>query len=305
MKIYTKIILIILIGISGLLAVDTGGYGGAYLRMPTDARMAGLGNSAGAILNDLAGVYENPANVSLLKSKQFSSSFQFLSLDRKHSMIGFGTNMPPTAGFSIMWVHAGVDEIEGRNYSNNFTEMYSTSQNAILTSFGVQLSEKISVGATAKILWDRLPGAKGSGFGMDIGVTAIPIENLIIGFIAKDLGGGIKWDTGDNYVYQIQKQDDFPALYNVNVAYTIIDRILITGAFKGSETISPTYHFGTEIEVIPHFVIRGGVDDKMPIIGFGTEYNAWKNIFTSIDYAFLLGKYGEGVSHIFTWKFRF
>ena len=174
-----KITSIILIGISGLFAVETGGYAGAFLRMPVDARAAALGNSVGGILNDLTGVYENPANIAFLKSKQFISSFQFLSLDRSHSTFGIGTNLPPAAGMSVIWIHAGVDEIEGRNSTNNFTQMYNTSQDAIYTIFGIKISEKISLGATAKILFDKLPGATSSGFGIDFGVTVIPVKNLI------------------------------------------------------------------------------------------------------------------------------
>ena len=300
-----KITSIILIGISGLFAVETGGYAGAFLRMPVDARAAALGNSVGGILNDLTGVYENPANIAFLKGKQFISSFQFLSLDRSHSTFGIGTNLPPAAGMSVIWIHAGVDEIEGRNSTNNFTQMYNTSQDAIYTIFGIKISEKISLGATAKILFDKLPGATSSGFGMDFGITIIPVKNLIIGLVAKDISGNVKWNTGDLYIYQMQKEDKIPQLYNFNISYDYKEKILLTGAFKGSQTINPTYHYGIELNLIPHFIIRGGLDDKMPAIGIGTEYNAFNNISMRIDYAFLFGRYEEGVSHAFTWNIRF
>ena len=302
---FNKSVLFILIGINGLMAVETGGYAGAFLRMPTDARAAALGNSLGGVLNDITGIYENPANVPFLESKQFTSSFQFLSLDRSHSMVGFGTNLPPTAGMSVIWIHAGVDDIEGRNSTNNFTEMYSTSQDAIYTTFGIKILDKLSLGATVKILYDRLPHATSSGFSMDLGVTIIPLENLIIGITAKDISGKVKWNTGDWFMYQMQKEDKFPKLYNMNVSYKYKDKILFSGAFKGSNTINPTYHYGVELNVIPHFIVRGGVDDKMPVIGIGTEYEIWKNISTRIDYAFLFGRYEEGVSNVFTWNIKF
>lgn len=300
-----KSVLFILIIINGLIAVETGGYAGAFLRMPADARAAALGSSLGGILNDITGIYENPANVPFLKSKQFTSSFQFLSLGRSHSLVGFGTNLEPTAGISVIWIHAGVDEIEGRNYSNNFTKMYSTSQDAIYTTFGIKILDELSFGGTAKILYDKLPNATASGFGLDIGITIIPIKNLVIGIVVKDISGKVKWDTGDYFEYKMQKEDKFPQLYNVNISYNFKDKILFSNAFKGSNTINPTYHYGVELNVVPHFIIRGGVDDGMPVFGIGTEYNAWNKIVTRIDYAFLFGRYEEGVSHIFTWNFKF
>ncbi len=300
-----KIVFFVIFFINGLMAVETGGYAGAFLRMPADARSAGLGNSIGGVLNDLTGVYANPGNVGFLNNKQFTSSFQFLSLDRSYSMVGFGTNLPPTAGISFIWIHAGVDEIEGRNSTNNFTKMYSTSQDGIFTSFGIKISEKVSLGATAKLFYDKLPGATSSGFGMDFGVTIIPLENFVIGLVAKNISGSVKWDTGDSYLYQIQKKDEIPQLYNINVSYNYKDKILLAGAYKASKIINPTYHFGIEANVIPHFIIRGGIDDKMPVIGIGTKYNTFRNIKTRIDYSFLIGRYDEGVSHVFTWNFQF
>ncbi|MCD6336977.1 MAG: hypothetical protein J7M01_01935 [Candidatus Marinimicrobia bacterium] len=104
-------ILLALCLLTALFAEDeAGGVAGAYLRMSPDARTAALGNATTALYNDVNISLSNPASIPSLEKKQFSSSFQFLSLDRSYQTLSFGVELPPNAGMSISWIHAGVDK---------------------------------------------------------------------------------------------------------------------------------------------------------------------------------------------------
>ena len=165
MKKITKILLILSILTLTLFADDeAGGAGGAYLRMPADARVAALGNAGTMILDDVNMNLGNPASIPSIKTRQFSSSFQFLSLDRSYQTLSFGVSLPPNAGMSVSWIHAGVDDIMGRNYSNDAGLDYTWSQNAFIIGFGLNITPWMSLGLTGKVLSDQLASSSSSGF---------------------------------------------------------------------------------------------------------------------------------------------
>ncbi len=301
-------ILLILCLVAVLTAGDeAGGVGGAYLRMSPDARTAALGNATTALYNDVNIALSNPASIPTLEEKQFSSSFQFLSLDRSYQTLSFGVKLPPSAGMSVSWIHAGVDNIEGRNYSNDYTYDYIWSQDAFIIGFGLQIVDWISVGVSGKVLSDQLVNSSSSGFSADIGVTVMPVKNLLIGIVVKDISGKTTWDTSlEPYVdYQTRRVDYYPTTFHFGLSYTLMDRFLFTGAYKYSETIEPTWHAGVEARIWDGIYLRAGADNGIPTFGLGTSFKLWKNISSRMDYAFLPGTLQEGSSHLFTWLFNF
>ena len=286
---------------------EAGGVGGAYLRMPADARAAALGNATTTLHNDVNASLTNPANIPSLETRQFSSSFQFLSLDRSYQTLSFGVQLPPSAGMSVSWVHAGVDDIIGRNYSNNPTYNYSWSQDAFIIGFGLKVNEFLSFGLSGKIVSDKLVNSSSSGFSADIGINIHPIKGLNLAVVAKDITGKVTWDTSSEpYVdYQIKRVDDFPLSFHFAASYILMDRVLFTGVYKYSEQIEPTWHIGVEGRIGEAIFVRAGVDNTSPTFGVGTTYRLWKNISTRMDYAFLPGMIHQGSSHLFTWLFYF
>lgn len=298
--------ILLLLCAAELFAVDTGGYAGAYLRMPVSARAVALGNSTASLTNDLSAVFENPALSATYTGKQANSSVQFLSLDRSHNSLSIGLPMPPTAGLSLGWIHAGVRNIEGRDYSNNYTETYTTSQDAMIVAFANQIVPWMSVGISAKIYYDQLPEVSATGVGLDLGILFRPFTALDLAFVAKDIRSNINWDTRNIYEYGTQKTDNYPTQYLVSATFNFLDRMLLTGTFKGSTVLNPTYHFGIELPAYNNSIfLRAGVDNTVPVFGLGTYYTAWKQIATQIDYAFIFGTVGEGASHVFSWQFYF
>jgi len=308
MNILKKIVLILTILSITLSADDeAGGSGGAYLRMPADARIAALGNAGTVILDDVNMSVGNPAAIPSIKTRQFSSSFQFLSLDRSYQTLSFGVALPPQAGMSVSWIHAGVDNIMGRNYSNDIGLEYNWSQNAFIIGFGLNITPWLSVGLSGKLLSDQLASSSSSGFSADVGLRVSPLKNLELGFVLKDVSGKTTWDTSqESYVdFQTRKVDYYPLAYHFGLSYNLLDKVLFTGSYKYSDIIEPTWHLGVEGKLWDAVFVRGGLNDGVATFGVGTSYKLWNNISTRMDYAFLVGNLQQGSSHLFTWLFYF
>ncbi len=307
MKHFLKISLLLFTMALAFAGDEAGGVAGAYLRMPADARSAALGNAATTVPGDVNMVNGNPAVLSSIESKQFSSSFQFLTLDRSYQSLAFAAGLPPRAGMTAAWIHAGVDNIEGRNYSNDYTYDYSWSQNAFVIGFGIQILDWLSLGVSGKILSDQLINSNSSGFSADIGALITPVNNLHLGFVYKDLSGKVTWDTSAEPFaeFQTRRVDRYPAGYHFGISYLLSDRYLFTGTYKYSTEIEPTWHLGAEARVGEGIYLRAGADNASPTAGLGTQFVIWDHIVSRMDYAFIAGRVNEGISHLFTWFFYF
>ncbi|MCK5519914.1 MAG: hypothetical protein KAI81_02275 [Candidatus Marinimicrobia bacterium] len=281
----------------------SGGYAGAYQRMPHDARSAALGNSNGAMLNDISVVSENPALAATLQGKQFSSNIQFLSLDRSMNSILFGLPLPPTAGLAFIWQHAGVGDIQGRDFSNNPTEMYSSSQDVFYVSFANNFNDKLSGGIATRIMYERLPETSATGMGLDAGLSYRPFKEVSLAASIRNIKGDITWDTEDIYTFGGRRVDSLPTRLIVSGVFRPVKKITLSLAYKGSNVIFSSLHAGLEFSLLPDLQLRAGLDDGIPSLGFGTEYRIRKNIQSRLDYAFVYGRAQEGVSHIFSFLF--
>lgn len=299
--------MILLMAIFAAAQDEAGGRAGAYLRMPPDARSAALGNAVATVPNDVNMPAANPALVPFFEDKQFASSFQFLSLDRSYQSLAFGVPLPPRAGMSVSWIHAGVDNIVGRNYSNDPTYEYRWSQDAISVIFGMQVNDWLSFGVSGKILSDKLLNSGSSGFSADIGVLLQPAKNLNIGLSVKDITGKVTWDISqENYVeFDSRRVDYYPNLLQLSLSYLLSERYLFTASYRFANEIEPTWHTGFEAEIAEGFFLRAGLDNGSPAFGFGTAFPLWGKQKTRLDYAYINGSVHEGGSHLFTWLFCF
>ncbi|MDX9780531.1 MAG: hypothetical protein RBT66_05765, partial [bacterium] len=219
----------------------------------------------------------------------------------------FGSHLPPRAGMSVSRIHAGVENIRGRTYSNDVTYDYNWSQDALAITFGLQLTDWLSVGVSGKILSDRLVNSSSSGFSADLGLLLIPLKDLYIGVVLKDLSGKVTWDiSAEPFVeYQSRRNDKYPNLLQIGASYLLSERYLFTAAYRFSTEIEPSWHAGTEVRLAKAFYLRAGADNGIPVFGFGTAFTIWNNMSTRLDYAFKSASVREGGSHLFTWLFFF
>ena len=299
-------ILIAFICISSIFATDidyTGGYAGSFLRMGLSARNQAMGNSGVALSNSSADFYYNPGLIVMKSGKSLTTGYSFLSLDRKFNFLSLNWPLPPTAAININWIHAGVNNIQGRNYSGYQTKKYETSEDAIMLTFGNKLSEKFAIGFSLKYLRHSLLEVNGSGVGIDLGVVYQILPNLMAGLQIKDINSSYYWKTtkifheeGNNY------KEKFPTVTKFGCAFGIYDFIFVTDIvnFEGDNY----FHGGMEYNYQEIGSLRVGYGHSRLTFGCGLKYDFMCNTKTELDYAFVQEKYGEGHSHVFTWNFK-
>ena len=322
MRIYHRTFIIFLLLVSSILARGgDGGYAGAFLRMGMGARARAMGDAFTAIPQGAVAAFYNPALLPHLKERQFNVSFSFMSLDRKLDYVGYAQSLQPKAsdgegklmkaGFSLAWIHAGVDNIDGRDLSGNSIGELSNSEHAFYMSFAVNPVSIFSIGISGKVLYNRFPkiaqedkAVSATGFGIDVGAFLTPMPNLMFGLVLRDNMSKYTWNTDKLWERGTSTTYRFPKILRAAVAYRIPQEwLLVTAEVEDSEEQLRRFHLGAEVSFRQVGAIRLGLDDLMPTFGLGLYVDLFGRE-ASVNYSFVAERYGPGFDHIFSWTFN-
>jgi len=302
------------------LAADYGGSAGAFLRMGLGARAKGMGGAFTAVAEGSTAGYYNPAGLPRSNYKELTLSYRALSLDRNYNYIGLSLPLRPpsksgqqplNAGLHLGWIHAGVDNIDGRDVNGTHYGTFSYSENAFTFGFAIQPMKFISVGFTAKVLYNRFPNMTqenqaltSKGLGVDLGVLIEPFEKLMIGIVAKDLRSKNTWNTENVWERGTTTYNEFPKVLRVGVAYRLLeDRLLLAADFEDNKKQPEKFHLGAEFTPYPNVVLRAGFDVEEPTFGLGYVFPVWR--FASVlDYAYVVENVAPSGEHIISWSIR-
>jgi hypothetical protein len=308
--------------LTGNVLAEDGSFAGAFLRMGLGARANAMGNAYTGVAEGSVAAYYNPAGIPFLETRQVMLSYRFLSLDRKFNYIGFATGIRPkieegsgemalNAGLAVSWIHAGVDNIDGRDFAGNHYQDFSNSENAFALSFGVMpIKNKLAVGLTGKVLYNRIPdigdnNAAISDFslGVDIGVLVKPLPDLSIGFMVKDINAKYDWKTDKVWEKDIDKTDRFPTTFRGGIALRYpYPWLLLAFDLEKNNQQDLKYFVGTEALFQKKFAARAGLNNGSLTVGGGYLFELFKKP-VQIQYAFVTKKYDVAPEHIFSWVF--
>ncbi|MFC1729290.1 hypothetical protein ACFL6I_03040 [candidate division KSB1 bacterium] len=303
---FTTICTALLFLSAGLLkADDRGGYAGAFLRFGLGARAKALGGAfVGYPVDGYSGYY-NPAGLTSLQHREVLFSYRDLSLDRTFHYIGFAAPLPPMAGLALGWIHAGVDKIDGRDFTGNHTEWFSDSQNGVLFGFGLRPAANFSVGIGGTYLRESLYTITATGFGLNLGVLYRPLPYLSLGLAVRDLGASYSWNTESLYELGSSTTDRFPTVVTGGTGLELkrYNSILLLDVFKNSKS-EPGVRFGIENGTLEIITLRAGMDDGDFTAGAGIEFHALE-YGGFINYAFGKTENDTDPAHIFSLRILF
>lgn len=305
MKKYIYIIIVVLM-ILPAFADSQGGYAGAYLNMGVNASSVSMGRTGVAIPTKGAPMYNNPAGLAFIKNKMAEFDYFFLNLDRNLHYTGLSTSVPPTAGVGFAWIHAGVDNIQGRSGTGRRTATYQTGENAFILSFANSFFQGFSLGLSIKMVRYNMLDLVGDGVGVDLGLLYQVTDDITLGAQIRDIASGYNWDTSDIFgdTEGQSYKEQFPLKGLVGLAWQH-KNFIITGDLEYSDSEIFKYHAGMEYSYQKIAALRAGLNNNSPTFGAGLKYNVFKNIDTELNYCLIFDSVGDGNTHLFSWKFLF
>jgi hypothetical protein len=311
---------------------------GSYARLGFSARGMAMGNVLSSISDEGIYTYYNPALAAEAHQIEVDAFSALMPFDRQLNMVGASFKLPPYAGLSFGIINANVRNIDGRTSSGYHTEMLSTHDYQVFSSFGIKPSPGFRVGATVKFnVADYHNEVKPStALGMDLGMLFRADQPLRFSLTVRDLLATTRWNTSELYrnAGSTNVTEAWPRRVNFGVSYratpdwiigseweALIHTSSVTErevsldfgyplTFERQKSITHTsyvFRVGTRYQLHERFILRMGYQnedlkhptDLQRISGGFSLLLPYDPLSPSIDYALIREPFGVSYLHAF------
>ncbi|MCH7858235.1 MAG: hypothetical protein IID14_00875 [Candidatus Marinimicrobia bacterium] len=298
----------LLIMVTGLWAGGpaTGGYPGAFARVGYDARSMAL---AGALLADINSGFlalTNPASTVHVQKRELGLSYLSLPLDRNLQSLSLAFRLPPTAAAGISYLRAGDDNIQGRNSIGEGTGRLAYAEQMAILTFANRLGSAFSMGLNFKLLWIDLEEEGAKGFGIDFGLLYHTPGGFNLALSIQNITGAYAWKVSTSEGENIY-DEQFPRIISIGIRapwrhFTFFGQTDVV--IPAQESAITVTRLAIEDRVGERYFLRLGLEHTTLTMGVGLRYAVRQPLDSGVDYSLSMGKNGEGLGHIFTWRFN-
>jgi hypothetical protein len=297
-----KIILISFICIINAFPQSAGNSGLSFLKFGFGARNIAMGDAGTSISNDVTAQFYNPAKL----ADNYDSELIFMHnewiQDVRSEVFGaksvlFG--LPIAIGFNVTNISdipirkTSMPEPESTFDANYFFGSIST---------GFNLLEDISLGATAKYLYEGLFTDEATGYAFDFGLNhRTQLKGLSLSMVIKNIGS---MNSLRNEETKLPAEFRVGPSYIVNSEDSDFEITIATELQKYFDTNDIHLNFGTEIVYNKLIALRGGYQSGY----ISKDYTAGLGLFwgnLKLDYAFLPFSFGLGNANLFSLQLKF
>lgn len=222
-----------------------------FLRIPTSARLASMGDVGITLSGEVSALFSNPAGLFNIKDKEFSTDYTGYVVGIHGGCISYAQPfLRGVIGTGINYIYYGKFE-KMDNYGNslgNFTPQ------SLVPSVGYArlILPCLSAGVSLKIIYQNIDEYQATGIAIDAGAIYYPpkYEGLAIGMVCQNLG--IQTTVFNN------EREALPITLRIGAGYT--PNKFITLVFNVSQPIEAKfgYNLGVEWKISDLFTVRGG-----------------------------------------------
>ena len=255
-----------------------------YLQYGAGAKSLAIGGAYVALANEASAPYWNPAGLTQINEHQFlamyapffeQTSYNFLSYVHPLRRLG-------TLAISDVFLYSeGYEEVDGDG--NVLGTNQSIFTNVLIISYANRIQRQISLGASLKLIHERVMKYSGNGQGIDLGILYQPLDELNIGLAVQNI-----------LQPKVTLRDD-PDVYEINLKAgvalkTFSNRLTLTADIN--KLVDEKAYFCAGIEVSPwektsspslkRIDLRAGFNHLQSFTcGLGLKIK-----FLTVDYAF-------------------
>lgn len=231
--------------------------GAQFLEIGVSARAMGMGEAFLGLSDDASALYYNPGGLSLLTQKEVAFTHIAYPAGIRYEFVGFVMPAPAVAGtFGAAFYMLSMDDIPVTNYKHptGTGQTFTAGDYAFGLSYSAGLTDRFSVGITAKYITQLISTYKATGWAADLGTYYdTGFRNFKICMSIANFGPDMKFIT-DSYPLPI----DFRFGSSIDVLQTESSRL--TAAVQASHPNDnlEKYSFGLEYWFNDMFALRTG-----------------------------------------------
>jgi len=171
-----------------------------FLKIGVGARAMALGGSFTAIANDVSTIYWNPAGITNLNGFSLAVSHNEWFADISHDFAGlvYSLSSSDFVALHVVALNTGEQEVTTVTQPEGTGIFYDVSDLAIGLSYARTLTDRFSVGLTAKYIQQNLYNESANTFAIDIGTyLRTGFHDLIIAMNMSNFGGNMQLEGRD------------------------------------------------------------------------------------------------------------
>lgn len=291
LKTWLTVLLVFQTSVAVLFAGDPARIGtaaGTQVLIPVGARGLAMGGADLAFTSGLDAIHWNPAGLAAMEGNAaglFSTMTFFNDIQLNYFAAAFRSRIG-SIGVNVRAFDFGdipvttqedMDGASGETFSPTFATIGIT--------YGGNLSDRINIGITAKVIHESIPRAGANAFAIDFGVqyrNLGGIPGLAVGIVARNIGTNLEY-TGSGLLTQARDvdspYDDFrsreaaseqiPSDFELGLSYKFdvgaANHMMVSGIFQNNNFDDDVIRFGGEFAVGNMLFLRGGY--SLPLLG--------------------------------------
>ena len=175
-----------------------------FLTIGIGARANAMGGAFTSVANDVTALFWNPAGIASFDRNQLALIHSEWIADLKHDFIGLAVPLGAIGSIGFSLNALTMDDILVRTpvFPEGTGEMAESYDMAIGVSYARKLTDKLSLGASAKYIRSVLWHMSAQTMAVDLGVVFHNLFGFLqLGASISNMGGKIKYSGRDNFVY--------------------------------------------------------------------------------------------------------
>jgi hypothetical protein len=296
-----------------------------FLGIPVGARALGMGGTSVAAASDVGTIYFNPGAFSQAQRTEVLVSSTDWLVGSKLRWLGAMVNVDGTNAFglSITQLDYGEDQVTNEDNPEGTGERWSAQDFAVALSYSRNLTDRFSIGGSAKYISQSIWNASASTFAFDVGLLFVTgFHDMRLGMSIANFGGNMTMDgrnlrkvididpsdAGSNKLNMAKLNTDpwpIPLLFRVGLAMDILKSELCTLTIE-SDALRPSdnvevVNLGAEVTFLNIICLRGGYkslfqtdSEEGLTLGVGVKYAEPSSMGLEVNYAYQqFGRFGN------------
>jgi hypothetical protein len=288
-----------------------------FLGISAGPRAIGMGSAFVAMADDASALYWNPSGIARTMKNEFTATHSGWLVNTNYNWVGFVLNLNNSdfLGISFTQLDYGEDYVTTVVAPEGTGEKWDAMDIAFGLSYARNLTDRFSIGGTAKYIQQKIWNESASAFALDVGLLYITeFNDMKIGMSISNFGTDMTLDgkdlikridldessAGINKTIAAKLKTDawtLPLFFRVGVAMDIYKSNLLKfttaiDAFRPSDNQS-SVNVGGEFSYSDMVFVRAGyktlfLDESEEGLNFGggLKYNFSGTNYLFVDYAF-------------------
>lgn len=289
---------------------------GQFLKISPSSRASSLADASTSLYDEISTVFYNPASLGRLRglNVQFTHNQWLAGIDYNYAIAGLYVEGLGALSLQVISLNSGEIDVRTVEQPHGTGERFTVTNFAIGLGYGLQLTDRVSVGATINYLTETIWNSSFSTFSLSMGVLyEVAPNSLQLGASVSNFGPRAGYEGRDLFIdYDFRpdifgdndqlpaelRTDEFalPTLFRVGLSYPVQfgddNKIIFTADAIHPNDNDESVNAGMEIQLIKYFSVRGGYRDIFLedsegglVLGAGVNVDFAEGYNVKFDYA--------------------